>query len=118
MNEPHKVATIVAENPDVLYETYWVGENILHWLAVENRHEEIGLLRSLGSPIPVYALVEAVDHVHTETSLHLLRGDLSSNQTPIRQKYQAILFLTATVLDQCVCRLNNNVVLFICRSSY
>ncbi len=49
-----------------------MGENVLHWLAVENRHEEIRLLRSLGSPIPIYALVEAVEHGHIETVIALL----------------------------------------------
>ncbi len=70
--EPHKVRDIVTENPEVLYETCWVGENVLHWLAVENKHEEIRLLRSLGSPIPRYALVHAVEHGHTETIIALL----------------------------------------------
>ncbi|WP_026337478.1 ankyrin repeat domain-containing protein [Teredinibacter turnerae] len=70
--EPQKVPAIVAENPGVLYETCWVGENVLHWLAVENKHEEIRLLRSLGSPIPVHALIEAVEHGHTETVIALL----------------------------------------------
>ncbi|WNZ58209.1 hypothetical protein QT397_13005 [Microbulbifer sp. MKSA007] len=72
LNEPQKVRDIISENPEVLYETCWVGENVLHWLAVENKHEEIRLLRSLGSPIPVYALVEAVEHGHTETIIALL----------------------------------------------
>ena len=70
--EPHKVRDIVSNNPEVLYETCWVGENVLHWLAVENKHEEIRLLRSLGSPIPRYALVEAVEHGHAETIIALL----------------------------------------------
>ena len=72
LNEPHKVSAIVAENPETLYETCWAGENVLHWLAVENKHEEIRMLRSLGSPIPRYALVHAVEHGHTETVIALL----------------------------------------------
>jgi ankyrin repeat protein len=72
LNEPHKVSAIVAQNPEILYETCWVGENVLHWLAVENKHEEIRLLRSLGSPIPVYALIHAVEQGHTETVIALL----------------------------------------------
>lgn len=70
--EPQKVRGIVSANPGVLYETCWVGENVLHWLAVENKHEEISLLRGLGSPIPIYALVDAVEHGHTETIIALL----------------------------------------------
>ncbi|MCG8093989.1 MAG: ankyrin repeat domain-containing protein [Candidatus Thiodiazotropha endolucinida] len=70
--EPHKVKDIVTSNPEILYETCWAGENVLHWLAVENKHEEIRLLRSLGSPIPRFALVDAVEFGHLETIITLL----------------------------------------------
>ncbi len=72
LNEPHNVSAIVAANPEIVYETCWGGENVLHWLAVENRHEEIRLLRGLGSPIPMYALVEAVEYGYLETIITLL----------------------------------------------
>ncbi|GLK88547.1 hypothetical protein GCM10017655_16090 [Pseudomonas turukhanskensis] len=72
LNEPHKVPSIVAENPALLYETNWTGENVLHWLSVENLHEEVRLLRGLGSPIPAYALIDAVDHGYLETIIALL----------------------------------------------
>ncbi|MBD9397277.1 hypothetical protein [Pseudomonas sp. PDM11] len=72
MSEPQKVQAIVTENPEVLYETCWAGENVLHWLAVENMHEEIRLLRSLGSPIPIDALVDAVELGHLEAIITLL----------------------------------------------
>jgi len=72
LNEPHKVRDIVVHDPEILYETDWAGENVLHWLAVENKHEEIKLLRSLGSPIPRYALIHAVEHGHLETVITLL----------------------------------------------
>jgi len=72
INEPHKVPDIIAKYPGIVYETCGPGENVLHWLAIENRHEEIRLLRSLGSPIPRYALVHAVEHGHTETIITLL----------------------------------------------
>ncbi|RYY77230.1 MAG: ankyrin repeat domain-containing protein [Gammaproteobacteria bacterium] len=70
--EPEKVPGIVANNPEIVYETCWAGENVLHWLAIENKHEEIRLLRSVGSPIPIYALVHAVEHGHLETVIALL----------------------------------------------
>ncbi len=72
MLEPHKVRSIVTDNPELLYETCWAGENVLHWLAIENKHEEIRLLRSLGSPIPTQALRNAVEHGHLETVITLL----------------------------------------------
>lgn len=72
LNEPHKLKDIIEDNPEILYETCWVGENALHWLAIENRFEEIKLLRKFGSPIPRYALVHAVDAGHLETIITLL----------------------------------------------
>lgn len=72
LHEPEKVRGIVASNPEILYETCWAGENVLHWLAIENKHEEIRLLRSLGAPIPRYSLVDAVEHGHTESIIALL----------------------------------------------
>lgn len=72
LNEPHKVKDIVAGNPGIVYETCWAGENVLHWLAIENKYEEIKLLRSLGSPIPKYSLIHAVELGHTETVITLL----------------------------------------------
>lgn len=70
--EPEKVHSIVSNNPEIVYETCWAGENVLHWLAIENKHEEIRLLRSVGSPIPIYALVHAVEHGHLKTIIALL----------------------------------------------
>ena len=78
--EPHKVRDIVSENPEVLYETCWAGENVLHWLAIENKHEEIRLLRSLGSPIPEFALIHAVEHGNTETVIALLELGAELNE--------------------------------------
>lgn len=36
LNEPHKLRDIIEDNPGMVYETCWVGENVLHWLAIEN----------------------------------------------------------------------------------
>ena len=72
LHEPHKVPLMVAENRDILRATNWIGENVLHWLAVENHVEGISLLRSLGSPIPTWALVEAVEMGNIETVILLL----------------------------------------------
>ncbi len=80
LNEPHKVRVIVADNPEVLYETCWAGENVLHWLAVENHTEGIELLRSLGSPIPDFALIDAVELGHAETVILLLELGAELNE--------------------------------------
>ena len=80
LNEPHKVKDIVTANPEVLYETCWAGENVLHWLAIENHTEGIELLRSLGSPIPEFALIHAVEHGHTETVILLLELGAELNE--------------------------------------
>ena len=71
-NEPHKLKDIIEADPEILYETCWVGENVLHWLAIENKHEEIRLLRKFGSPIPRLALIQAVEMRHLETVITLL----------------------------------------------
>lgn len=66
MFEPHKVPDIVKENPDCLSAVNIIGENVLHYCVVENMVEEVRLLRSVGSPIPSYALSEAVGLGYTE----------------------------------------------------
>lgn len=80
LNEPYKVKDIVTDNPEVLYETCWAGENVLHWLAIENHIEGIELLRSLGSPIPEFALIHAVEHGNTETVILLLELGAELNE--------------------------------------
>jgi len=72
LNEPHKVKDIVNSNRECLRAVNYSGENVLHWLAVENRTEEVELLRSLGSPIPEFALVHALEAGHTEMVILLL----------------------------------------------
>ena len=79
-NEPHKVRAIVTANPALLYVTNLAGENVLHWLVIENRHEEVRLLRSLGSPIPKNALIDAVELGKLETVITLL--ELGSEVIP------------------------------------
>ncbi len=70
--EPHKLKAIIQDNPEIVYETCWAGENVLHWLAVENKYDEVKLLRKLGSPIPRYALIHAVEMRNMETVIALL----------------------------------------------
>jgi len=72
LNEPHKVKDIVIANRECLRAVNYSGENVLHWLAVENRTEEVELLRSLGSPIPEFALVHALEAGYTEMVILLL----------------------------------------------
>ena len=72
LDEPEKVAAIVHERRAILEETNFTGETVLHWLAVENHTDGIRLLRSLGATIPLFALIEAVEHGHLETIILLL----------------------------------------------
>lgn len=72
VNEPHKVPAIVAADRELLRVTNYSGENVLHWLAVENQVEGISLLRSLGSPISSFAFIETVEMGHAETAILLL----------------------------------------------
>jgi hypothetical protein len=70
--EPHKVKDIVAKDRSVLVATNHIGENVLAWLAVENHLEGVKFLRKLGSPIPDFALYEAIEHRHTDMVILLL----------------------------------------------
>ncbi|MES2818114.1 MAG: hypothetical protein V4812_03915 [Pseudomonadota bacterium] len=70
--ETHNVTGLVKADPSILRATNWTGENVLRWLAVENLVDGIGLLRSLGSPIPPVALTEALELGHCETVILLL----------------------------------------------
>ena len=72
LNEPHKVKDIVTKNREFLVATNGAGENVLAWLAVENHVEGVRLLRSVGSPIPAFALYEAIQAGNTEMIILLL----------------------------------------------
>lgn len=72
INEPQKVAAIVSANRDLLRVTNYSGENLLHWFAVENMCKEISLLRTLGSPIPTFALIHALEMGHLEAVILML----------------------------------------------
>lgn len=77
--EPHKVKDIVVENRDCLWAVNNSGENVLHWLAVENHTEGVSLLRSFGSPIPDYALVHAIEAGNLEMVILLLELGVTPN---------------------------------------
>ena len=70
--EPHKVKDIVISNRECLRAVNYSGENVLHWLAVENHTEGVALLRSLGSPLPEFALIHALEAGQTEMVILLL----------------------------------------------
>jgi len=70
--ETHKVKDIVVANRECLRAVNYSGENVLHWLAVENHTEGVALLRSLGSPLPEFALIHALEAGHTEMVILLL----------------------------------------------
>ncbi len=73
LNEPYKVKDIVTANRECLRAVNYSGENVLHWLAVENHTEGVAQLRSLGSPLPEFALVHALEAGHTEMVILLLQ---------------------------------------------
>src|SRR5690606_38157315 len=77
--EPHKVRDIVTANRECLWAVNYSGENVLHWLAVENHTEGVALLRSLGSPIPDFALIHALQAGHTEMAILLLELGANPN---------------------------------------
>ena len=79
LNEPHKVKDIVVKNRDCLRAVNYTGENVLHWLAVENRTEDVKLLRSLGSPIPELAFEDALEGGNIEMVILLLQLGASPN---------------------------------------
>ena len=72
LHEPHKVKDIATKNREFLESKNYTGETVLHWCAVENRTDDIELLRSLGASIPSFALIEALESGHTETAILLL----------------------------------------------
>jgi hypothetical protein len=61
LNEPEKVAAIVAEDRSILEALNCCDETALHWLAVENHVEGVKLLRSLGASIPEWAIHHAIE---------------------------------------------------------
>ncbi|WAF87758.1 ankyrin repeat domain-containing protein [Metapseudomonas otitidis] len=70
--QPHRLNQLLAAERNLVTAGNGLGENVLHWMAVENRVQEIELLRGLGSPTPAPALVEAVEMGHAETVILLL----------------------------------------------
>ena len=70
--EPEKIRSIVRENPETLEATNRTGENVLRWCALENRFDDVKLLRSLGSSIQEASLTEAIEMGNTDMLLLLL----------------------------------------------
>lgn len=60
LKEPWKVNEMVSANRKILSAKNSIGENVLHYLAVENKLQEVKHLRTLGSEISPYALSEAL----------------------------------------------------------
>lgn len=85
LNEPHKVNDIVTANRECLRAVNYSGEDVLHWLAVENHTDGVQLLRSLGSPIPEFALIHALQAGHTEMVILLLELGADPNIETCRQ---------------------------------
>ncbi|MGA4634073.1 hypothetical protein ACPA5B_09325 [Pseudomonas solani] len=91
--EPHRLNKLLAAERSLVMATDWTGENVLHWMAVENRVREIELLRALGSPIPPYALIEAMDLGHCETVILLLELGVEVNLTSCRNAFAVSSYL-------------------------
>jgi len=70
--EPGKIHSIVKDKPSVLEATNRTGENVLRWCALENRYEDVKLLRSLGSSIQEASLMEAIEMGNTDMLILLL----------------------------------------------
>ncbi len=73
------LVAIVEDAPEVLEATNRAGENVLRWCALENRYDDVRLLRSLGSEIQEAALWEAIEMGHTDMLVLLL--ELGGNTT-------------------------------------
>ena len=99
LSEPWKVRDIVKGDEEVLSAINSIGENVLHYLAVENKLEEVKLLRSLGSMIPPYAIAEAASLGHTdmvslllelggEPSISSCSDNIELGNYPKKKKYE------------------------------
>lgn len=82
LHEPHKVEAIVLDNRSILESTNATGENVLRWCALENRFDDVELLRSLGSSIQSVTLCEAIDMGHSDMLLLLLElgGEITESE--------------------------------------
>ncbi|MDB5973470.1 MAG: hypothetical protein JWR07_230 [Nevskia sp.] len=92
LHEPYKVKAIVAKDRDILLATNHSGENVLAWLAVENHIEGVKLLRGFGSPIPDFALYEAIQAGHTEMVILLLELGVEVDLTSCRNSLENKIF--------------------------
>jgi len=99
LKEPEKVTDIVNGNTGILEAKNSIGENVLHYLAVENKLEEVQMLHALGSTIPQYSISDAlsVGHLDMVALLLELGGDpqvrfcsmhMNGSQFSKKQKYE------------------------------
>jgi len=91
LNEPHKVPTMVAQDRDILIATNRSGENALAWLALENQFEQVILLRNVGSPIPHFALYEAIELLNIKMIILLLELGVDIDIYTCRSTYRRVL---------------------------
>jgi len=99
MKELEKVSDIVKGNASILEAKNSIGENVLHYLAIENKQEEVQILRALGSTIPQYSICDALSLGHLDMVALLLElgGDpqirfcsmhMNNSRFSKKQKYE------------------------------
>ena len=93
-NEREKVRDIVKADRSILEATNRTGENVLRWYALENRFEEVSMLRSLGSSIQSVTITEAIEMGNTEMVGHLLElggePDLTSCRMALESEFSEL----------------------------
>lgn len=106
LNTPEQVPKLVEERPQLLDCVNNAAETVLHWLAIENRVEEIRLVHRLGATIPDFALVHALEAGHLDTvDLLLSLGGRFGSVDPMAVMENPIWKLTAerkTELSGCL----------------
>lgn len=64
LHEPEKLKEIVLGNKKILAAKNSIDENALHYLALETKFEEVHMLRTIGSDLPPYSILETLSIGH------------------------------------------------------
>ena len=71
--QPHTVAQMIRDDPELLKSRNYSGETVMEWFAVENNLEIVELLQSCGGEYSDYALAEACCLGHVDMVYLFLR---------------------------------------------